>query len=104
MFQGVKATRPGVKKLVETLNAKLPNPLESPDLNATFDRWYDDLAACIAAIPTVPSSSSARKPEEILDEISVCSRATSLTCSRVGRWESAPRLTKPREPHTVCGS
>jgi len=69
-FQGVDADEPGTKKLIESLNVGLNQPMDAGRLDRVFQRWWPDLSARIAAIPeSLDGQPPHRTDRELLEEL-----------------------------------
>ena len=69
-FQGVDADEAGTKKLLQSLNAGLKQPMDPGRLDRVFQRWWPDLDKRIAAIPASVEGPEVHRPDrELLEEI-----------------------------------
>lgn len=69
-FQGVDANESGTRKLIQSLNAGLKQPMEAERLERIFQRWWPDLETRINAIPPPNSPQQAlRQDRDLLEEI-----------------------------------
>lgn len=69
-FQGVDADEVGTKRLVESLNGGLKQPMEQDRLARVFQRWWPDLRARIDQIPAELERAQVHRPDrELLEEI-----------------------------------
>jgi hypothetical protein len=69
-FQASETTKEDTHRLVATLNRAILKPMSEVKLREAFDTWWEKLEGKLAAIPsTAESSSPARRPEDLLEEI-----------------------------------
>ncbi len=87
-FQGVDADEIGTKKLIQSLNTGLKQPLEGGRLDRLFQRAWPDLATRITAIPETLEKFQAKRPDrELLEEILKLVRHGARATA--GGWEIA---------------
>jgi hypothetical protein len=68
-FHGVEADQAGALKLVESINAAMPEPIPDGDLVKVFERAYPDLDSALGKIPARVSGAPAkRETADYLDE------------------------------------
>jgi hypothetical protein len=79
-FQGVDADEGGTKKLIESLNAGLKQPMDQGRLDRVFQRWWPDLRERIATIPASAEGPRVHRPDrELLEEILKVTRNNAQT-------------------------
>jgi hypothetical protein len=90
MFQTLSTSEGDIRKLVTEMNNRLERGLSPADLEASFQKWWPDLARCLETIPDESNPATARRPEDILDEIlatvrqqSISSNSAILTLARI---------------------
>ncbi len=81
MFQTLTTSEADVRRLVDEMNNRLERSLPTDDLDASFRKWWPDLAQSLKAIPEEADLAPARRQEDILDEILASIRQQNIGSS-----------------------
>lgn len=106
LYQAVSADKEGTLRLVRSINARLPAPVDPGRLDRTYSRWWTELEAALAQVPETaesPIETHGRGERELLEE--VLSLLRSQTRARRPTGASGPTVNvgSHRKPRVVGG-
>jgi hypothetical protein len=92
-FQGVDANESGTRRLIETLNSALPDPIERQRLDRLFERCWPDLKGRLEQSAKIPiGATSARSDRELVEEMLALVRG--LQKASLGRLPTADGILR----------
>jgi hypothetical protein len=102
-FQGVDANQSGTRKLIETLNAALPEPVERGRLDRIFEWWWPDMKGRVEQAARIPVEvPRTRSDRDLMEETLALVRGLQKTS--LGRLPAADGILRFAEyPDNVLG-